>query len=301
MGVALYPEDGEILSDVLQKADLALYEAKRSGKKTWRFCEAEAQAIAIENMVLKRALREAIANGELSLHYQPLVNAQTGRVVSFEALLRWTSSIHGAVSPARFIPLAEESDTIRDIGKWVLEESCRFIRYLSAMGNGDVRVSVNISPRQLAADDFVALVSEVINCEGINPQQLEIEVTENVLIASLEDSTQKLSQLRDLGVHLALDDFGTGYSSLTYLRSLPVGTLKIDKSFVDQIVSDAGQVPFIGSIIQMAHVLGLTVVAEGVETEEQLNKLVECQCDFIQGYLFSRPVTEKEAIAFLNR
>jgi EAL domain-containing protein (putative c-di-GMP-specific phosphodiesterase class I) len=252
-------------------------------------------------MMLMRGLREAVGRGELALHYQPLVDAQSGRVVSFEALLRWTSSTHGVVPPSRFIPLAEESNTIREIGKWVLGESCRFIRKLAAMGNENIHVSVNVSPRQLAADDFVVLVRDTIEREGINPNQLEIEITENVLIASLEESTYKLSQLRASGVRLALDDFGIGYSSLTYLRSLPVGTLKMDKSFIDRIVSDTGQLKFICSIINMAHILGLTVVAEGVETEEQLEKLVECQCDFIQGYVFSRPVAETEAILFLDR
>ncbi|KYZ75892.1 hypothetical protein AXX12_11910 [Anaerosporomusa subterranea] len=300
MGIAFYPEDGDTAADVLTKADLALYEAKRSGKNAWRFCEAKSQLIAYENMLLRRDLREAVERGELALHYQPLVDAQCGCVVSFEALLRWTSSTYGVVPPSRFIPLAEESDMILGIGKWVLEESCRFIHKLAAMGNEDIHVSVNVSPRQLAADDFVALVRETIDREGINPKQLEIEITENVLITSMEESTRRLSELRAIGVRLSLDDFGTGYSSLTYLRSLPVGTLKLDKSFIDQILSDVRQLQFISSIINMAHVLGLAVVAEGVETEEQLEKLVECQCDFIQGYVFSRPVTEKEALLFLD-
>jgi diguanylate cyclase (GGDEF)-like protein len=298
IGIAFYPIDGETLEDVLKKADLALHAAKRSGKNTWRFGEAWSQTLAYENMVLRRELREAVEQEELSLQYQPIVDANRGCVVCFEALLRWSSSTHGAVPPSRFIPLAEESDTtIRTIGKWVLRKSCRFIRKLASMGNADIRIAVNVSPRQLAADDFVDLVRETIASEGINPNQLEIEITENVLIASLEDSTQKLSELRAAGVRLALDDFGTGYSSLTYLRSLPVGTLKIDKSFIDRIISDAGQLQFICSIINMAHVLGLTVVAEGVETEEQLEKLMECQCDFIQGYVFGCPVSEQEAIS----
>lgn len=301
MGVAVYPDDGDNANHILQKVDMALNEAKRRGKGIWRFCEAESQLLAYENMLLVRALRDAAANSELTLHYQPLVNARTGEVVSFEALLRWVNPDYGAVSPSRFIPLAEESNMIRDIGQWVLAEACRFIRRLSDMGHSRIHVSVNVSPRQLAAEDFVGLVNAAVARAGINPRQLEIEITETVLIASLEESTQRLTQLRDSGVRLALDDFGTGYSSLTYLRSLPVGTLKIDKSFIDRIAADNGQVQLIRSIIDMAHSLGLTVVAEGVETEQQLAKLIACQCDFIQGYVFSRPVTEEEAVRFLER
>ncbi|KYZ75850.1 hypothetical protein AXX12_11685 [Anaerosporomusa subterranea] len=296
IGIAFYPDDGDTAADVLKKADLALHEAKISGKNTWRFCKAKLQIVAYENMVLKQELREAIEHEELSLYYQPIVDAGSGRIVSFEALLRWTNSAYGAVPPSRFIPLAEENDTIQRVGKWVIEEACRFARQLAEMGKCDIRVSVNVSPRQIIADDFVAVVCQAIDRAGISPSQLEVEITENALIASLEDSTQKLRELRNIGVGLSLDDFGTGYSSLTYLRNLPVGTLKIDKSFIDPMVSDAVQLQFICSIVNMAHVLGLTVVAEGVETEEQLAKLVQCQCDFIQGYVFSRPLAEKEAI-----
>lgn len=301
IGIAVFPFDGDTKEDVLKKADLALYSAKGSGKNTWCFCEAKSQLIAYENMLLKRSLREAIGRGELAVHYQPLVDARSGRIVSFEALLRWTSPAYGVVPPSRFIPLAEESDTIREIGKWVLGEACQFIRKLAIMENEDIRVSVNVSSRQLIADDFVTLVRQAIEQEGINPNQLEIEITESVLIDSMEESTRKLSELRHVGVRLALDDFGTGYSSLTYLRKLPVGTLKIDKSFIDPVASDEGQFQFICSIVNMAHVLGLAVVAEGVETESQLEKLIRCQCDFIQGYLFSRPVAEREAVLLLGR
>lgn len=301
MGIAVFPDDGITLEDVLRKTDLALYEAKRSGKSTWRFCEAKSQMLTVENMLLKQGLRDAIGRGELVLHYQPLVNIRSGCVTGFEALLRWKSPVYGNVPPNRFIPLTEENGSIREIGKWVLREACHFIRELVARGNSDISVAVNVSPRQLAADDFVPMVAEVMRQEGINPRQLELEITENVLIASVEDSTRKLAQLRDLGVRLALDDFGTGFSSLTYLRSLPVGTLKIDKSFIDKIVSDDEQRQFICSIIQMAHVLGLSVVAEGVETEQQFERLVECQCDFIQGYLFSRPVAEHEAVLLIDK
>lgn len=300
IGIALYPIDGNTVGDIFKNADLALYAAKGSGKNTWRFYESSLQAVAYENMILKRGLREAAERQELYLQYQPIIDTVSGRIFSFEALLRWTNAEHGAVSPLRFIPLAEESDTIQVIGKWVIQEACRFARRLADMGKEDIRVSVNVSPRQLVAEDFTAFVCEAIEGEGINPNQLEIEITENALIASLGDSTHKLEQLRALGIHISLDDFGTGYSSLTYLRNLPAGTLKIDKSFIDLIVCDESQLLFIRSIVNMAHGLRLAVVAEGVETEAQLEKLVECKCDFIQGYLFSCPVLEQEAILLID-
>lgn len=301
IGIALYPADGDTAEELFKNADLALYAAKASGKNVWRFYEASLQLNAYENMLLKRDLREAVERGEMSLNYQPLIDARSGKVVSFEALLRWTSAVHGSVPPSRFIPLAEESDIIQKIGKWTIRQACRFARKLAAMGKEDIRVAVNVSPRQLAADDFVAFVCAAINDTGIKPAQLVIEITENILIASMEDSTHKLSELQALGVCLALDDFGTGYSSLTYLRNLPVGTLKIDKSFIDKIVSDEAQFHFISSIINMAHMLRLRVVAEGVETGEQLERLRECKCDLIQGYFFSRPTSEQEAIMFLEQ
>lgn len=301
IGITGYPSDGITTEDILKSADLALYAAKGSGKNTWRFYETRLQTMAYETMTLKHGLRKAIEREELSLHYQPIVNAQSGRVASFEALLRWTSLAHGSVPPSRFIPLAEESDIIQKIGKWVVKEACRFAHKLAEMGKDDIRVSVNVSSRQLVADDFVTIVREAIDSAKITPDQLEIEITESALIASFEDSNQKLQALRDIGVQLSLDDFGTGFSSLTYLRSLPVETLKIDKTFIDEIVSDPVQLQFISSIVNMAHVLRLTVVAEGVETEEQLQALIRSQCDFIQGYIVSRPVPEKEAILFLDR
>ena len=201
--------------------------------------------------------------------------------------------------PGRFIPLAEESETILKIGKWVLEEAVRFIRKLSDMGKDEIKVWVNVSPRQLVAEDFVVLVQSIINNAGIRPNQLGIEITENALITSLADSTEKLNELRKIGVDLSIDDFGTGYSSLTYLKNLPVQTIKIDKSFICEIVSDEAQLRFVQCIFALAHVLDLTVVAEGVETHEQLEKLTQSKCDYIQGYVFSHPVSEGAAIQYL--
>jgi diguanylate cyclase (GGDEF)-like protein/PAS domain S-box-containing protein len=302
IGVALYPLDAGTVEEVLKKADLAMYTAKGAGGNTWRFYDDFMEKENRERLLLKHGLRGAIARGELSLQYQPIVmTANKGDVISFEALLRWNSPEYGAVPPSRFIPLAEENETILVIGQWVLEEAARFVRKLSETGRSDVRVWVNVSPRQLVDGEFSSIVRDITNQAGINPNQLGIEITEHALIASLAESTLTLDKLRQTGVHLAIDDFGTGYSSLTYLKKLPVQTIKIDKSFIEEIVSDEGQLRFVRCIFTLAHVLGLSVVAEGVETQEQLEKLARCQCDFIQGYLISRPISESEALCFLTK
>jgi EAL domain-containing protein (putative c-di-GMP-specific phosphodiesterase class I) len=253
---------------------------------------------AFEKMVLTNSLRKALENGELCLHFQPLICMSGKSVVGFEALLRWNSPQHGSVAPCCFIPLAEQSGIILSIGEWVIGEACRFARTLAEMGRSEVYVAVNVSPRQLAAENFVATVRQCIKQAGVKPGQIEIEITENVFIESLEKSTRKLVELSSFGVRLSLDDFGTGFSSLTYLRNLPVRTLKIDKSFIDRIEEDRVQEGFIRSIIDMAHVLSLNVVAEGVETELQLAKLAEFGCDYVQGYIFSRPVSREEALGY---
>lgn len=301
VGIVLYPEDAGTAEDILKKADLALHAAKQNGKNTWYFYEADLQKAAYDDLLIKQGFREAIKRNELSLHYQPIVDTHTSNVVSFEALLRWNSSELGPIPPGRFIPLAEESGAIQRIGRWVVCEACRFASKLSKMGKSDIRVSINVSPCQLTDDQFVAFIRDAIHAAGIKPQQLEIEITENALMLSMEESIQTFKTLRGLGVHLSLDDFGTGYCSLNYLKNLPVKTLKIDKSFIDDIASDKNQLRFVKSIVSMAHVQGLSVVAEGVESESQWDKLRRCRCDFVQGYVFSRPMPEREAMLFLDR
>ena len=300
IGVAVYPDDGDSAEDILKKADSAMYAAKKAGRNCWRFYEPIFLEEAYEKMMLTNGLRHALALGELSVNYQPQLTVDRNKVIGFEALLRWNSFEHGCVSLVRFIPLAEESGLIVPIGQWVLQEACQFARRLADMGKGTIRVAVNISPRQLITDDFVDIVRRNIVDAEIAPEQLEIEITESVLIESMEDSICKLSQLRDIGLMISLDDFGTGYSSLTYLRSLPVGVLKIDKSFIDNIISDEIQLQLVASIINLAHALRLSIVAEGVETEGQLKLLAQCGCDCIQGYIFSPPIPEEEAIKFLK-
>lgn len=301
VGVLVYPDDGNVAEDVLKKADTAMYAAKRAGRNCWRFFEPVLLEEAYEKLTLTNGLRRAVERGEFSLHYQPQFTADGERIVGFEALLRWNSAEYGAVPPNRFIPLAEQSKLILPIGRWVLQEACRFARRLADMGRADIHVAINISTRQLMADKFVADVSKSIEEAGINPGQIEIEITESIFIESIDDSISKLCQLRDMGVLLALDDFGTGYSSLTYLRSLPVGVLKIDKLFVDKIINDELQLQMVGTIVDLGHNMDLSVVAEGVETEEQLEILRKVGCDRIQGYVFSRPITEEAAVDLLQK
>lgn len=301
IGVVLYPEHGDMPEDILKKADAAMYAAKRAGRNCWRFFEPVLLRTAFEDLSLVNALRRALVRGEFFLHYQPQLTADGKRIVGVEALLRWYSPELGFVSPGRFIPLAERSRLIIQIGQWVLQEACRFAKKLADSGMNDIRVAVNISPIQLADESFVAFVRETIHSQGVDPRQLEIEVTENVFIDTLEDSRYKLKQLQEQGIQLTLDDFGTGYSSLTYLRSFPVNSLKIDKSFIDQLALDDMQLKFVNSIINLGHTLGITIIAEGVETQEQLAKLAACRCDYIQGFLFSKPVTGEEAMRLLLR
>ena len=300
VGIVMYPRDGSTAEAIMKNADTALHEAKRGGKRCWRFFQPSMQEMAFENMVLTNGLRDALKRGELTLHFQPQVLLANYHVAAFEALLRWQSPTYGNVPPSRFIPLAEASHLIESIGTWVLLEACKFLGRLADLGKTDVRVAVNVSPRQLSAPDFIDIVRSAIMESGIDAGCLEIEITENVLIESMEESIQKLNELSALGVRLALDDFGTGYSSLTYLRQLPVGTVKIDKSFIDRIMIDESHAKLIEAIINMSHILGLTVVAEGVETPEQLSSLSEYRCDMIQGYAISKALPEAAALTLLN-
>ena len=300
IGVAYYPEDGDSAEELLKNADVAMYEAKNSGKDRWCVYQSRISDEAYSRMLLLNNLRRALERNEFSLCFQPQVSCERRRIVGFEALLRWTSPEHGPVSPAQFIPMAEQSGLILSIGQFVLAEACRFAARLKELGYPSLRVAVNLSPRQLIATDIVAQVQQAVAAVQLDPSQLEIEVTENVFMESMEEAVQKLTTLRELGICLALDDFGTGYSSLTYLRKLPVDTLKIDKAFIDPILEDESQERFVRFIIEMAHSLNLQVVAEGVEHKNQVVRLERLGCDLIQGYVYSKPLPGEQAIRLLQ-
>ena len=299
IGISIYPEDGTTIEELLKNVDNAMYYAKNSGKNCWKFYDIQMQQLAYEKMIMTKNLHRALENSEFELHYQPQINIADGRIVGFEALIRWRSPEDGLVPPDRFIPLAEQTGIIQAIGGWVLQEACRFARRLADNGWDSLYVAINVSPHQLCAEQFIESVHAAIDEAGIAPGRIEVEITENALIASLQEAISRLDRLKSLGVRLALDDFGSGYSSLTYLQQLPVQTLKIDKSFIARIGEGGAPKSIIGTIVEMAHHMNMTVVAEGVETDEQLAYLAKNRCDFVQGYLFSRPVPEEDALRFL--
>lgn len=301
VGVAQYPKDGTTAETLLKNADIAMYKAKQAGKGIYILYGTSMQRHFDERVVIEKHLRHAIDNGEMSLHYQPQVNGQTGEVWGFEALIRWNSPQLGFVSPLSFIRIAEDCRLIVPIGEWVLRSACCFIAELNRKGFGPCHISINISVIQLLTDDFTDMVLSVVKETGLNPHDLELEITESVVMESFEEISTKLEFLKGKGIGVALDDFGTGYSSLSYLRQLPITTLKIDKSFIDGVPGSGDSMPLAGSIVAIGHDMGLKVTAEGVETADQLDFLEEVGCDKIQGYLISRPIPQDEVEDWMRR
>lgn len=304
IGIAMFPNDGDDAATLLRNAAAALHSAKASSSDTFRFFAPNIHRTALERLELQTALREAITDRGLQLHLQPQLDVRTGRTVGFEALARWKHETHGWVSPNKFIPLAEETRLIVEIGQWALEESCRALRTWLDDGGGPVRVGVNVSPTQLASDDFVSSVAHTLARFGIPARMLELEITENAMVEDVETVVPKLAALRSLGVAIAIDDFGTGYSNLVYLEELPIDRVKIDRAFVRRIQGSADQQRkggrMVKAIIHMAHTFDLEVIAEGVETNDQLMFLRNAGCEVAQGYLYHRPMAVDEALAVVR-
>lgn len=290
LGISVFPEDGGDFDALMQHADTAMYEAKAAGRGTYRFYTHALNERAVERLVIDTALRGALERAEFYLHYQPQIDLATGRIVGVEALLRWNHPEFGMVSPAKYIPMAEENGLILPIGRWVLEEACRQAMAWRAAGLPHIAMSVNISARQFQSGCLFDEVSQVLSATGLPPHHLELELTEGMLIEDVEHTVATLDGLKRAGVRLALDDFGTGYSSLAYLRRFAIDRIKIDQSFVRDLLSDADDRVIALSVIQLGHGLGLTVIAEGVETEAQAGILRDNGCDEAQGYFFGRPL-----------
>jgi diguanylate cyclase (GGDEF)-like protein/PAS domain S-box-containing protein len=299
IGVA-FLEMHDSLDDLFQKASSALHVAKEYGRNQYQIYTTEFSQKSNRRLQLEQRLRKAMEKNELEVFYQPKINLYTNKVTGLEALARWTDPLLGAVSPAEFIPLAEETGIIISIGKWVLETVCKQNSEWQKKGLPPVHVCVNISSRQFLQDDFVKMVEQVLNESNLSPAYLNIEITEGVALYNVEDAIEKLMQLKQLGVSISLDDFGTGYSSLSYLKSLPIDYLKIDRSFINGIFNNKQDAAIIHSIISLSHTLGLRVVAEGVEEKNQIEILEQLNCDEIQGYYYAKPMSKINIEEFMS-
>ena len=289
IGVARFPDDGRDAETLLKNADLAMFRAKSDGRNLQRFFEASMQEQLDARKSLEHDLRHALANDELAVHYQPLFEMRSNRLVGAEALLRWRHPVKGMVSPAEFIPLAEDIGIINEIGDWVLRTACR-----EAAGWSGLKVAVNLSPIQFRDSELVGKVAASLAATGLPARLLELEITEGVLLKDLPSTAQTLTDLKELGIHIAIDDFGTGYSSLSYLRRFPFDKLKIDRSFVTELGIDASAASVVSAIVNLGHGLGMRVNAEGIETKEQSSILRTLGCDEAQGYHYGRPCAASE-------
>lgn len=293
-GIALYPIHGADVDELLKCSDIAMYKAKEAGKNRFVFYDELMNQVVNDRVLIERYLRSAIDKNELELYYQPQLDLKTNKISGFEALLRWRSPELGLVSPLRFIKVAEDTHLIISIGEWVLQNACRFMKTMHCRGYKDLSISVNVSILQLLQNDFSKKVLEILEDLGLEPGYLELEITESILMESYDEIKAQLEILRGNGIKIALDDFGQGYSSLSYLKQLPITTLKIDKVFIDSIADEDGS-SITGTIVMMGRKMGLSVVAEGVETIEQLEYLARNKCHKVQGYYFSRPLPQTEA------
>lgn len=294
IGISLFPDDGTSAEKLLKHADVAMYHAKENGRNGYQFYSQSIHQRALERFAMERDLRKSLETDGFHLEYQPKLNISSGEVAGLEALVRWQHPERGRVSPVDFIPLAEETGLIVPLGEWVLNTACKqMVKWIDA-GIEPFIMAVNCSAIQLVRTDMAAVIKETLQSTGLNPAYLEIELTESLLMQDVEGGIKILQALKDLGLHVSIDDFGTGFSSLSYLKRLPVDKLKIDQSFVKDLTTDPGDAAIVISMITLAHNLDLTVVAEGVETEEQLGFLRAEACDEAQGYLISKPMPGEE-------
>lgn len=290
IGIALYPEDGTHMDSLVKHADVAMYHVKGQGKNGYQFYSNEMNVPYLEKLSLDTGIHKALDNNEFNLVYQPQINLRTGEIVGIEALLRWEHPEHGNISPSEFISFAEESGMIVDIGYWVIKNACAELSSWRKDGLPEVRMSINISARQLMEEDIVSKIIDIISSYNIPGNCMELEITENAIMNDMDSVCRKLKELSSHGITIAIDDFGTGYSSLSYLHKLPIQTLKIDRTFLKESRINKGDNTIINTIVAMAKALGLNVIAEGVETQLQLDYLREIECSEAQGFLFGKPL-----------
>ncbi len=301
IGITIFPDDASETEELLKNADAAMYRAKEQGKANFQFFTPDLNAVVQERMVLKKGLAKALENGEFELHYQPKLEIKSGRITGVEALMRWNNPDLGMVSPIKFIPVMEETGQVVEMGEWAIRIACLQHREWRQAGLPRIRIAVNLSPRQLRDSSFVPIVESVLRETGVEPVGLELEIIESLLMSDSGDALKALDKLHEMGIHMAMDDFGTGYSSLSYLKRFPIDTIKIDRTFVSDITTSPDDAEIIRTIISMGHTLNRKVIAEGVETDQQLSMLRDYRCDEIQGYFFSRPLPASKATEFIKK
>ena len=300
MGIASYPDDAPNVIDLIRNADAALYHAKKNGGNVFFYYVPEMNVAAVERLMTKSKLKRAFERDELLVHYQPKYNIKSGEIVGAEALVRWELPERGMILPSDFLPLAEETNLIIEIGEWVLDRVCEDFRFWQQSVNAPIRVSVNLSLKQLRQPNFTNRISAIMRSYEVSPTSLELEITETTLMEDPVRTIKLLDELYALGLHLAIDDFGTGYSSLSALQQFPITTLKIDQSFVQNVVTDANDATIVGTIVHMGKSLNMDVVAEGVESEAQLNFLQTLHCTYVQGLLFGSPMSSDNFLELLR-
>lgn len=300
IGISIYPTDSENADTLMKNADTAMYHAKDKGRNNYQFYTESMNAEAIERFTMSNQIRKALANKEFQLHYQPQLNVRTGEIIGMEALLRWQHPEKGLILPSSFFPVAEETSSVLPISDWILQTACVQNRIWQAFGLPPVRVAVNISIVQFRQKNFVENIRRVLDETGLDPKYLELELTESQIMEGAESSVRTLNELRAMGIHISIDDFGTGYSSLSYLKRFPLNKLKIDKSFIRDVGRDRDSGAIVKAIIAMAGHLRLEVIAEGVETEDELAFLIECGCENIQGYYFCQPLSAEGLATFVQ-
>ncbi|MFV0344419.1 MAG: EAL domain-containing protein [Anaerocolumna sp.] len=300
IGIALYPKNGFTCQTLIKNADIAMYKSKDTGKSKYTLFDKTMEDELNRSTLILEVLRQAIETGEISIKYQPQVGTTDDKIVGFEALMRIQSKKLGNISPKEFIPIAEESGLIIELGEWILREACRFNKSLEDLGYEDFVVSVNISSVQMKRAGFIDMIQTILAEIDLAPNKLELEITESIIVSSISDVSSLLKDLQDIGVRISLDDFGTGYSSLNYLTNMPINTLKIDKSFIDNISNSKKDSYVADAIIRLAHNIDLEVIAEGVESTDQLKVLRQKKCDMIQGYIFSKPLLPSDLITLLE-
>jgi diguanylate cyclase (GGDEF)-like protein len=301
IGIALYPKDGTEIEDLLVKADMAMYKAKDQGRNGYAFYGESMAVRSLGRLELENDLRRAFEAGEFSLYYQPKMDLGSGEIIGLEALLRWNHPTRGWIAPDTFVPVAEETGLIVPLGDWVIRETCQQISAWAGTALANLTLAVNVSVQQFSREDFVESVLRVLWQSGVKPHQLELEITESLLMRNIEATTHHLKRFSAAGLKLSIDDFGTGYSSLGYLRQFPVDSLKIDRSFVKDLHTSSDDAAICAAIIAMSRELKLKVIAEGVETTEQLEFLRRHRCDQVQGYLVSEPIPASQVPGLLNR